>query len=100
MQITEERKDHTMLLEITGRIDNNTAPTLDEEISKWLSSPVIWKIELDFSKVEYISSACVRVLLSAQKKKKESHELIIKNPSPFCRQVFDITGADIFLTIV
>ena len=100
MQITEERKDHTMLLEITGRIDNNTAPTLDEEISKWLSSPVIWEIELDFSKVEYISSACVRVLLSAQKKKKENRELIIKNPSPFCKQVFDITGADIFLTIV
>lgn len=99
MLITEERTDHTVTLIVSGRIDVNSSPTLEEEVMKWIVSPVVWKLILDFSGVEYISSAGVRVLLSAHKKKNQDHELIIRRPSPFCRQVFEVTGADIFLTI-
>ena len=99
MQITEERKEHTVTLTVSGRIDVNASSQLEAEIAKRLPSPVVWTLVLDLSAVEYISSAGIRVLLSAQKKKKESHELVILNPSAFCKQVFDITGADIFLKI-
>lgn len=99
MQITEERTDHTVTLIVSGRIDVNSSATLEAEVMKWVPSPVVWRLVLDFAGVEYISSAGVRVLLAAQKKKKEDHELIIRRPSPFCRQVFEVTGADIFLTI-
>ena len=100
MQITEERKEHSVTLAVSGRLDVNASAGLEEEITKWLASPVINRLILDFSAVEYISSAGIRVLLSAQKKMKENHEMIIKNPSQFCRQVFEVTGADIFLKIL
>ncbi|MBQ4378907.1 MAG: STAS domain-containing protein [Treponema sp.] len=99
MLIKENRKDHTVELEISGRIDNSAAPVLEEELGKLLSRIIVWTIELDFSEVEYISSAGIRVLLKAQKNITENHELIIKNPSKFCQQVFEVTGSDIFLTI-
>jgi len=100
MQITEERKDHAVVISVSGRLELNASQTLEEEIAKWIISPVVWSLILDLSKVEYISSAGIRVLLSAKKKMKENHDLIILNPSPFCKQVFEVTGADIFLTIV
>ncbi|WP_407429499.1 STAS domain-containing protein [Treponema sp.] len=99
MQITEVRNEHSVTLTISGRIDVETSATLESEISNWLTSPVVWTLILDLSAVEYISSAGIRVLLSAQKKMKEKHELIIRNPSQFCKQVFEVTGADIFLKI-
>ena len=99
MQITEERKDHSVTLTVSGRIDVETSVMLEQEIAKWLSSPVVWSLVLEFSAVEYISSAGIRVLLSAQKKMKENHEMIIKSPSLFCKQVFEVTGADIFLKV-
>lgn len=100
MQITEERTDHVVTLVISGRIDVNASATLEEELMKWIPAQVIKAIVLDLSAVDYISSAGIRVLLSAQKKKKDDHEFIIKNPSKFCRQVFEVTGADIFLKIL
>lgn len=99
MQITETRTDHKVELIIKGRIDNSTSPILDEEIKKYLSSPVIWTLVLDFENVEYISSAGIRVLLSAHKHMKENRQMIINKPSLFCQQVFSVTGADIFLNI-
>ena len=46
------------------------------------------------------SIAGIRVLLSTQKGLKPNQEFSIKNPSEFCRQVFEVTGVDIFLAIV
>jgi anti-sigma B factor antagonist len=99
MELTENRIGHAVEISIKGRIDNYTAPVLDEEIKKNLSSPVIWTLILDFAGVEYISSAGIRVLLSAQKHMKANREMIIRNPSLFSQQVFSVTGADIFLKI-
>ena len=99
MQIIENRKDNMVELVVSGRLDANTSESLEKEIKNFLSYAAVKKLILDFSKVEYISSATIRVLLSAQKTIKEGHELIILNPSEFCTQVFQITGADIFLHI-
>ena len=99
MQITEERKDNSVTLKIEGRIDVNGSEALEAEIKPLLASPAVWTLVLDFSSVDYISSAGIRVLLLAQKRMKENHEMIIRKPSAFCKQVFDVTGADIFLKI-
>ena len=99
MQIIEKRTKESQTLIFSGRINNSTSKQLEDEIASWASSIFTEKLILDFSGVDYISSAGIRVLLQAQKKMKEKHEMIIKNPSLFCKQVFEVTGADIFLKI-
>ena len=99
MEIVETRKEHIVQLNVSGRLDANTSVVLENEIKEWLSFPAAKVLVLEFSKVEYISSAAIRVLLWAQKNIKFPHELIILNPSEFCEQVFQVTGADIFLRI-
>lgn len=99
MQIKEVQIDNNVTITVSGRIDIETSQILEASIEKWLPSPAINKIILNLSAVEYISSAGIRVLLSAQKQLSNNHELIIKTPSMVCKQVFDITGADIFLKI-
>lgn len=99
MRITEARTGQSVVLGVSGRIDVSSSAILQAEIEKWLPSYVVQNLVIEMSQVEYISSAGIRVLLSAQKKIGEKRMLIIKNPSPFCKQVFDVTGADIFLKI-
>ena len=99
MQIIEMRTEESQTLIFSGRINNSTSKRLEDEIASWAFSRFTEKLILDFSGVDYISSAGIRVLLQAQKKMKENHEMIIRNPSLFCKQVFEVTGADIFLNI-
>jgi anti-sigma B factor antagonist len=99
MQISELTIGTTVQYTVEGRIDVNGSQMLEKELATRMSSAVAWNVILDFSKVEYISSAGIRVLLSTHKKMKENHKMIIRNPSQFCRQVFEVTGADIFLNI-
>jgi len=100
MDIYEKRNENEVELKLVGRLDAVNSVLLQMDVEKWLSYAAVQKLVLDFSGLEYISSAAIRVLLKAQKEIKPGHELVIKNPSEFCSQVFDITGADIFLTIV
>ncbi|MCR5252443.1 MAG: STAS domain-containing protein [Treponema sp.] len=99
MEIIEHVDGTVVNYTLKGRIDINASQSLDVELSKYSGSPFSRTIILDFSAVDYISSAGIRVLLSAHKNLTKNHELIIKNPSSFCQQVFTITGADIFLRI-
>ena len=81
-----------------GRIDTVTAPELEESLSKIPSTAT--SVTFDFSKVEYISSAGLRILLVAQKQmKKSGASMTISNISPTVRDVFDITGFSDILTI-
>ncbi len=100
MNITQTRKDNGVELILSGRLDVNASAQLETEINNFLSLVAVKNLTLDMSGLEYISSAGIRVLLYAQKNLKNGRELIIKNPSEFCRQVFEVTGADIFLKIV
>lgn len=100
MQILESRTENKVELSLSGRLDVNASEQLEKEVSHWLSLEAVKFLVLDMSGLEYISSAGIRVLLSAQKNLKYDHELIIRNPSEFCKQVFNVTGADIFLKII
>ena len=99
MEIIETRRENSVRLDISGRLDANTSEVLDKEVKKWLPIVAVKELVLDLKKVEYISSAAIRVLLWVQKNKREEQEFIILNPSEFCAQVFQVTGADIFLSI-
>ena len=82
---------------LEGRLDTVTAPDLEKELKDNLDG--INELVLDFDKLEYISSAGLRVLLSAQKimNKQGSMKLIHVNET--IMEIFEVTGFSDILTI-
>ena len=85
----------TVILE--GRLDTTTAPQLENELKSFMES--VTSLVFDFEKLEYISSAGLRVLLTAQKfmSKKGSMKLIHVRED--VNEIFDVTGFSDILTI-
>ena len=97
MTIEIKKSVDELVLEITGRLDTITAPALDKTINENLGE--IKNLILDFKQLEYISSAGLRVLLSAQKKLQQNGTMKLKNVREEVMEVFEITGFVDILTI-
>ena len=97
MTIEIKKNTNELVLEITGRLDTITAPALDKTINENLGE--IKNLILDFKQLEYISSAGLRVLLSAQKKLQQNGTMKLKNVREEVMEVFEITGFVDILTI-
>lgn len=96
MEINKSMKDSELIIALEGRLDTNTASDLENEVQNLAG---IKKLIFDFEKLEYISSAGLRILLSCQKKMNMQGEMIIKNVNNSIQEVFDITGFSDILTI-
>ena len=82
------------VIELSGRLDTSTAPVLDKRISEDIAENT--ELTLDLKGLEYISSAGLRVLLSAQKRMQRSGSMKLKNVCEEVMDVFEMTGfADI-----
>ena len=90
-------KKNTETLALIGRLDTVTAPELEAEISAIL--PTAESLVLDMEKLEYISSAGLRVILKTQKALTQKAGLKLIHVSDEVREVFEITGFSDFLTI-
>ena len=97
MTIEIKRNVEEIVLEITGRLDTTTAPALDKTINENING--IKTLILDFKGLEYISSAGLRVLLSAQKKMQQIGSMTVKNVCEEVMEVFEMTGFADILTI-
>lgn len=94
--MTIEKKVNGNALEIAleGRLDTMTAPELEAELNQSLGS--VDSLTMDFSKLEYISSAGLRVLLSAHKVMSAKGGMKVTNVNEIVQEVFEVTGfADI-----
>lgn len=98
MTITQKTENELLTMELDGRLDTNTAPALELEINNSVTSE-IKKLVLDFKKLQYISSAGLRVLLAAQKKMNKQGCMIIKNANEMIMDVFHVTGFIDILTV-
>ena len=98
MTITKNASDGTLYITLEGRLDTNTAPQLEAELKASLSG--VTELDLDFSGLEYISSAGLRVLLAAQKTMSRQGKMTIRNVNETIMEVFEITGFVEILTIV
>ena len=98
MTIQKNLHGGTLSVVLEGRLDTNTAPQLEAELKTSLSG--ITELELDFSGLEYISSAGLRVLLAAQKTMSRQGKMTIRNVNETIMEVFEITGFVEILTIV
>ena len=82
---------------LEGRLDTVTAPELEEEFRKSLEG--VTRLTLDFGKLEYISSAGLRVLLAAQKQMNRQGEMKLTHVGETIREIFEVTSFSDILTI-
>ena len=97
LTIKIDKKDDTLTVRPKGRLDLSAASVLEEEIRKNLEGTKT--LVLDLEELEYLSSAGLRVLLSAQKKMNSQGAMKVKNASEMVNEVFEITGFNDILNI-
>ena len=91
MTINVERDYELVVLEITGQLDTTTAPNLDTAINEL--SEDTKELVFDMGRLEYISSAGIRVVLSAYKKMMSNQGIMrITKANEMVRDVFEMTG--------
>ena len=95
MNIEKNLSGTELTVALEGRLDTVTAPVLEKELKENYGS--ITALVLDFKKLEYISSAGLRVVLGAQKAM--SGKLVVKNVNDIVMEVFEVTGFADILTI-
>ena len=88
IQKTQEGSKLTVALE--GRLDTTTAPQLEGELRSSVTG--ITDLIFDLKNLMYVSSAGLRVLLSAQKVMNRQGNMVIRNVSPEIMEIFDVTG--------
>ena len=97
MDIKKTKNDTTLTLAIQGRIDTTTAPQLEAELRSDIDG--VTELYLDFTGVEYISSAGLRVLLSTQKLMSRQGKMVLSHVNESVMEVFEVTGFSNILTI-
>ncbi len=97
MTINKVTEGDKLIISLEGRLDTTTAPDLDAEVKG--STDGVKELVFDFENLEYISSAGLRVILSAQKVMNKQGSMVVTNVSDEVKEVFDITGFADILTI-
>lgn len=97
LSIFKELKESTLTLALEGRLDTGSAPQLEAELKQSING--VTNLIFDMKKLEYTSSAGLRVLLSAQKVMNKQGEMVICNVNEEIMEVFEVTGIVDILTI-
>ena len=96
LKINKNQNNNELILTLEGSIDSVTSSLLEQELKNIDKN--IKKLVLDFTNVDYIASAGLRVLLIAQKAiQKQGGDVVIHNPNKGVIDVFTITG---FINII
>ena len=100
-EISYAIRDNDILIALKGHIDSTNAPGVEKEALAALDQAPQKDILIDAAELEYISSAGLRVVLLGHKLMAAAGgRMAIRNPSEFCRSVFNATGMDSVLAIV
>ena len=97
MTINKNLDGNRLEIELEGRLDTTTSPSLEAELKESLDG--VAELVFDFAKLEYISSAGLRILLAAQKVMNKQGSMLIKNVNEVISEVFEVTGFADILTI-
>ncbi len=98
MNINKANEGDKLTIALEGRLDTTTSPQLEEELKGALDG--IKELVFDFSGLEYISSAGLRILLSAQKMiNKQDGSMKVTNVSEEIMEIFEVTAFVDILTI-
>ncbi len=97
MDINKNIDGKTMELKLIGRLDTVTARRLENELKQNIAD--VNKLIFDFEQLQYISSAGLRVILSAQKVMNKQGEMLVRNVNENVMEIFEMTGFVDILTI-
>ncbi|MCR5666547.1 MAG: STAS domain-containing protein [Eubacterium sp.] len=97
MTITKTQEGNKLTITLDGRLDTTTSPELETEVRENLGD--VKELVFDLEKLEYISSAGLRVLLLAQKTMNKQGEMKVKKANESVMEIFDLTGFSDILTI-
>ena len=97
MKIEKNQNEQHLVIALEGRLDTMTAPQLEEELKSSLDN--VTELVIDLSNLEYISSAGLRVLLSAYKTMRTKGSMKIVNANELVQEVFEVTGLGDLLPI-
>ncbi len=97
MNIVKNLEGTTLTIALEGRLDTTTSPQLETMLATELAG--VTELVFDFTKLDYLSSAGLRVLLSTQKRMNSQGSMKLRNVNATVKEVFDITGFADFLTI-
>ena len=98
MTTSLEREGETVVLRVNGSINSQTAPDFQRALDEAMEEGA--KVTVDFKAADYVSSAGLRVLLTAENKLEGKGELTLINVSKEIKDVFDMTGFSDILTII
>lgn len=90
MQINKTQNKTDLTVAIEGRLDTTTAPKLEAELKRSLGG--ITSLTLDLVALDYLSSAGLRVILSAQKVMNRQGKMVVKNANDTIMEIFEVTG--------
>ena len=97
MTINKEANGSTLILSLEGKLDTVTAPDLEKEIDA--CEGTVTDLTIDLEKIDYVSSAGLRVILKAQKMMNKQGSMKLTNVCDEVMEIFDITGFVDILTI-
>ena len=97
MIIQQIKNGNALTIALEGRLDTMTAPELEAVLKDALTG--VEELTFDFEKLDYISSAGLRVLLAAQKTMNNQGSMKVKNANEIILEIFEVTGFSDILTI-
>ena len=97
MTVQQIKNEKALTIALEGRLDTMTAPELEAALKTALEG--VEGLTFDFEKLDYISSAGLRVLLAAQKTMNQQGSMKVKNANEIIMEIFEVTGFADILTI-
>ena len=97
MTIEKIAEGNQLTIVLGGRLDTTTAPKLETELKQNIFG--VEELVLDLAALEYLSSAGLRVLLSAQKVMNRQGHMVVRNVNETVMEIFEVTGFVDVLTI-
>ena len=97
MNIQKTVSGTTLTVALEGRLDTTTALKLEEELRGSVAG--VSRLVFDLAKLEYVSSAGLRVLLAMQKLMNRQGAMLLRNVNEAVMEVFEVTGFSDILSI-
>ena len=97
MTIQQTKNGNALTVALEGRLDTMTAPELEAALKTALEG--VGELTFDLEKLDYISSAGLRVLLAAQKTMNRQGSMKVRNANEIITEIFEVTGFSDILTI-